>query len=97
MMFAVRIVVMMNRGETLLAIVSWSRGSFQIKDRKSLNGRWAGFVQRVMAKSARRLAWTASKDNANGFDKKVSSSTNLQLTVHWYMNCLVNSKALAKY
>jgi len=41
-----------------------------------------GAVQRVVAKRMRRPTWIAKRPSENGLERKVSSGTNLQLTVH---------------
>lgn len=94
---AVRIVVMTNWGVIFLEIRSWSQGSLNINFMKSGKDRCAGLVHRVIAKKERRPACAPNSDNEKFFDRKISSFTNLQLTVHLYKNCRVNWNALDMY
>ena len=57
----------------------------------------AGFSQCVVMKKPNREMCTANKARENPLDRKTSSLTNLQFTVHLNMNCRVNSKARETY
>jgi len=80
MALALRIVVRMICGVTLLEIRSWSRGSLSIIRMKSGNERFEGFFHLVDRKSTSRHACASSSDSANLFERNVSSLTNLQFT-----------------
>jgi len=55
-----------------------------------------GRVQWVMRKLPRRLRFAIASAVAKSRDRKTSSPTNLQLTVHLKRNCRVNSNARDK-
>lgn len=55
-----------------------------------------GRIHRVLRKNMSRLIFARARANENFRDRKVSSPTNLQLTVHLKRNCRVNSKARPK-
>jgi hypothetical protein len=44
-------------------------------------------------KVVRRVMWRVSKAREKGRERKVDSEMKRQLTVHWYWNWRVNSKA----
>lgn len=52
-----------------------------------------GRIHRVSRKKMSRLIFATARANENSRERKVSSPTNLQLTVHLKRNCRVNSKA----
>lgn len=55
-----------------------------------------GRIHRVSTKNMSRLRLARARANENFRERKVSSPTNLQLTVHLKRNCRVNSKARPK-
>lgn len=64
---------------------------------KSGSERPVGLIQRVARKSKRIVKCNRSRIIEKLRDRKTSSPTNRQLTVHLYRNCRVNSNERDKY
>lgn len=56
-----------------------------------------GFSQVVKRKEVKRTACSDRRPSEKFLDRKISSPTNLQLTVHLNVNCLVSSNARETY
>lgn len=56
-----------------------------------------GLIQRVVTKNTRRIRWMDSRVVEKLRDRKTSSPTKRQLTVHLYKNCRVSSNARDRY
>jgi len=64
---------------------------------KSGSGRPVGLIHLVARKNTSSVRCENSRTVEKLRDRKTSSPTNRQLTVHLYRNCLLNSNARDKY
>jgi len=95
----VRMEVRMKSEESCLMMFFWAEaeGFRAARRTRSRGERPRGRIQRVVMKRARRETWRSRRAIENGRDRKVSSLTNFQFTVHSYLNERVSSKARPRY
>src|SRR5439155_16243457 len=99
MAIAVKIVVMMNLGVILDAMVrsTSAEGVLMIQEAIWKRLQPDGLSQRVIPNTARSETWEPSRNMENSFDRNKSSPTNRQFTVHLKRNCRINWNARDRY